>query len=217
MKITEVIVYKYDERDKKFCMEKLRDFDIPNTCCQFSFLVEDDETLLFFTKKDLFKFFYQDETKDIEYIYTLKEENQLKYPPKNGVFSDDQKYCMITSLWKCIFVDYENDIEVNVGENEGISAIQKVIYHERRFYILANKYEGKLGFYLMSINIDRPDDECDFIINWDNKLDIGDVDMNILREKDANGNDYENECIVASFKCIGINTYNVCVIDLERK
>lgn len=72
-----------------------------------------------------------------------------------------------------------------------------------------------LGFYLMSFDIDNPYEQCEFIINWGNKLDIGDVDMNILREEDANGQEYES--IVASFKCIGINTYNVCVIDLFTK
>lgn len=86
-------------------MEKLRDFEFADTCCQFSFYTDDDETLLFFTKKDIFKFNYLDETKDIENIFTLQKENQLKYPPKNGVFSDDQEYFIITSLWKCIYVD----------------------------------------------------------------------------------------------------------------
>jgi hypothetical protein len=50
-------------------------------------------------------------------------------------------------------------------------------------------------------------------MNWDNKLDVGDVGLDFMKEKLSDGT--VSDSIVVSYKCIGINTYNVFVIDIE--
>lgn len=90
---------------------------------------------------------------------------------------------------------------------------------ESYFYILANKKDGKLGFYLLRFDLNNPDEKVSFLICWNNKLDIADCDMNLMTESlstEINGEkvDYINRQMVVSYKMIGINTYNVFVFDL---
>jgi hypothetical protein len=65
---------------------------------------------------------------------------------------------------------------------------KQLIYDAGFFYMIANKRDNKLGFYLLKIRDDEPlgkmNSQIDnhakekmFLINWQNKLDIGDVDM----------------------------------------
>jgi len=54
---------------------------------------------------------------------------------------------------------------------------------------LANKREGKLGFYLYKLDFNKPfsaggKNESDYLIRWNNKLDIADVDVALMDEKD---------------------------------
>ena len=106
----------------------------------------------------------------------------------------------------------EEDGEEDIDEQEEISSIQNIIADDWNFYILANKKESRLGYYLLWISIDKPENPCEYLIRWTNKLDIANCDMHILDEKGPDGK--INKSIVVSYKCIGINTFNVFVIDL---
>ena len=61
--------------------------------------------------------------------------------------------------------------------------------------------------FLFSVNIAEPNKKCEYLLNWTHKLDIADSSMFVMREK-------EQKFIVVSHKSIGINTFNVFVIDL---
>ena len=107
----------------------------------------------------------------------------------------------------------KKQIEIDLDERENISAIQNIIQTPKHFYVMANKKEAKLGYYLLDIDIGDPDKDSRYLINWSNKLDVANVDMAILSEK---GKDGANEqSIVLSYKAVGINTFNVFVIDLK--
>ena len=82
--------------------------------------------------------------------------------------------------------------------------------------MLANKKEQRLGYYLFNVNLDDPNQESEYLISWTNKLDIGCCDLNLMKEKDSVG-DKSHMNIVVSYKSIGINTFNVFVINLEDK
>lgn len=97
-----------------------------------------------------------------------------------------------------------------------MSAIQNIISDSHNFYCLANKKEQRLGFYLFSVNMDDPDKTSEYLIKWTNKLDIGNCDMHIMNEMDKKTEKMQSK-IVVSFKSIGINTFNVFVIDLQDK
>ena len=79
-----------------------------------------------------------------------------------------------------LYVDIERSIEIDIDDQEEISAIQNIISDEHNFYILANKKESRLGYFLLSISIDNPEEPCNYLIRWSNKLDIGNCDMHLL-------------------------------------
>ena len=110
-------------------------------------------------------------------------------------------------------------MEIDLAEQEGVAGVESVLADETDFYVLANKREHKLGYYLFTVNQDDPEgvrgspgprSEKKYLINWNNKLDIGDCTMHIMMEDGK-------ESIVVCYKCIGINTFNVFVIDLETR
>jgi hypothetical protein len=133
----------------------------------------------------VFEFDYLDESKDRVCVYQL--ENILDDQPKFGVFNSDQTKFIVTSSMDILYVDIERNLEIDIDDQEEISAIQNIISDEKNFYILANKKESRLGYFLLSISIDNPDEPCEYLIRWSNKLDIGNCDMHLLTETDKNG------------------------------
>jgi hypothetical protein len=81
------------------------------------------------------------------------------------------------------------------------------------FYILSNKYEEKLGFFVLKVNEQDPYNSK-FLIKWKNKLDIGDASIYVLRNETGKENIKE---IIISYKTIFINTYNIVVMDITSE
>jgi hypothetical protein len=80
------------------------------------------------------------------------------------------------------------------------------------FYILTNKYEEKLGFFVLKIKEGNPYNyDNSFLIKWKNKLDIGDTNIQVLRNYDKGIKE-----IIISFKTININTFNLMVMDISK-
>jgi hypothetical protein len=84
--------------------------------------------------------------------------------------------------------------------------------------VLANKRNNRLGYYLFQVNIQEPDSlykdangiPQNYLIKWENKLEIANCDIQML-----SGEGIEN--VVVSYKCIGINTFNVFVFCLKTR
>jgi len=81
---------------------------------------------------------------------------------------------------------------------------------ERVFYMLANKFQEKLGIFLITFD-DLDPSKHQFILRWKNKLDVSDANVFIVRNKKKK---YKE--LVVSFKTIFINVYNVCVMDISN-
>jgi len=90
-----------------------------------------------------------------------------------------------------------------------------IIYdaEEMFYYICANKFEEKLGFFIIKISEKDPK-QYSFLIKWKNKLNIGDPNMYILKNK---GKNYDSQLkeLVVSYKTIFMNTYNVICMDIS--
>lgn len=78
------------------------------------------------------------------------------------------------------------------------------------FFILANKMEQQLGFFLFKIKYDKPK-KPKFKIIMKNKLDIGNCNM-IVSLNPAQG----LKELIISYKSIYVNTYQVMVVDLAK-
>jgi hypothetical protein len=89
---------------------------------------------------------------------------------------------------------------------------------------VANKFDSKLGLFVIKVREDKPEDFT-FLIKWKNKLNIGDTNMFILRSSggDADQNNYSDNMnysgqlkeLVVSYKTVLLNTYNVICMDLS--
>jgi len=78
---------------------------------------------------------------------------------------------------------------------------------------MCNKKDGKLGYFLFSLDINNPQQPGDYYLNWSNKLDIADCDMALMMDTRTR----LKTDMVVSYKNIGINTFNVFVYDLKTK
>jgi len=65
-----------------------------------------------------------------------------------------------------------------------ISNIKNLIHDEesQSFYMLCNKYEGRLGMFLVKFNEKNPT-KFKFFVKWKNKLEIDDANVHIIKNK----------------------------------
>ena len=73
---------------------------------------------------------------------------------------------------------------MDLDETYNIESIKEITYDEEDnvFYILTNKYMEKLGFFVLSMREYDPY-QAKFLIKWKNKLDIGDTNFYVLRNR----------------------------------
>ena len=194
--------------------------------------------MIFFSRTNIFKFDYLLESSYATVIYEL--DNYLEDIPKFGVFNADQTKFIVNSSQDVLYVDIEEKLEIDLDEREKISIILNIVKSsdDEHFYIMANKKNEMLGYYLFDVSINHPLEESRYLINWNNKLNISDVDMQMLEEDyifdpnetksfvnntrrnhtlDDDDPNKKSDSIVISYKAIGINTYNVFVIDLKTR
>tara|TARA_B110000285_G_C15126167_1_gene620389 strand:- start:1494 stop:1925 length:432 start_codon:yes stop_codon:yes gene_type:complete len=121
--------------------------------------------------------------------------------PQDGIYLDlrDKKKCQ----------------EVDLDELYNIGSMKEIIYDQEDsvFYILANKFEEKLGFFIIRMQAKDPAD-FRFLTKWKNKLDIGDANIFVLRHANRDKSQFYKELVI-SYKTIYINTYNVTVMDIS--
>ena len=68
--------------------------------------------------------------------------------PKFGVFSKDQNKFIITSSDDVLYVDMQTGTEIDFDSKENVSSIENILADDDYFYVLANKKEHKLGYFL---------------------------------------------------------------------
>ena len=120
---------------------------------------------------------------------------------------------IVASMDDGIYIHKTKKEEVDIDEQYKIANIKEIIFDtdDDVFYILANKYQEKLGFFVLKMRENDPY-RCNFLIRWKNKLDIGDTNIFVLRNKEKGIKE-----ITISYKTIFINTYNVVVMDISKE
>jgi hypothetical protein len=97
---------------------------------------------------------------------------KLKDRPRYGVFNIDQTKCIVTSQNDMLFIDFESQNELDIDKKESISDVMNVAADSQHFYVLANKKDKKIGFFLFIIDFDGPNEPYKYLINWYNKTPI---------------------------------------------
>lgn len=149
-------------------------------------------------------------TKQLKTLFRFK--NELGRQPEFFNPNQDHTIFVCASPTDGIYVNTAKNLEYDIDQKFEIGLIKEIIYDEddQCFYILSNKYQEKLGFYVLQFFQEKPH-KSRFLIKFKNKLDIDDAYIAILRDKTKNIKE-----IVIGFKTIFINTYSVFVMDLTQ-
>jgi len=133
----------------------------------------------------MFKYYYNDETKD--HIVLKEWSKPFRETPKFAVCNKVQTKMIVCTSQDALLIDFEKDkkgFELDIDDCTGLSNIQVILAGEKNFYIFANKQEGKLGYYLLLISMANPSVEnMQFLLKFENKLDVRDCDLYLLKEK----------------------------------
>ena len=72
-----------------------------------------------------------------------------------------------------------------MDERFNIGIIKEIIHDEEDscFYLVANKFDEKLGFFIIRMSETDPTNDFKFMTKYKNKLDIGDCKLNVMRSK----------------------------------
>ena len=112
-----------------------------------------------------------------------------------------------------LFLNIEKDEEIDIDNLFHIGDIRSVINVNEKFYVLSNKCDKLLGYYLIEIDENNPKSKKPmFLINWKSKLDIGDAELYLIENKDRG-----ELQLAVSYKSVHINTYNILMVNLDTK
>lgn len=150
--ISEIAVYDRQRTGDKeeFALERLRDFQYHEACMRFEFDANNNSRLIFFQRDKVFMIDITDESFN-KVLYSFKE--PLEDQPSFGAFNRAQDKFIVTSASDIRYCDLNDaSAEVDLDAELGISAIESITVDEDHFYVLANKKNTRLGFYLFQIN-----------------------------------------------------------------
>jgi hypothetical protein len=135
---------------------------------------------LIFVKQDrVIKLNYDDATIDTIYEF----ENPLLRQPEFFQMNHKQDVMVISSQEDGIYKDMRNGTEIDLDEKFNIGIIKEIIHDDEDecFYLVANKYDEKLGFFIVRMSDSDPIGDFKFLTKYKNKLDIGDCKLSVMR------------------------------------
>ena len=96
-----------------------------------------------------------------------------------------------------------------MDDNYEIDCIKQVLFEETEkvFYMVANKYKEKLGFFILKIDEMNPE-KGEFIIRELKGLEIDDVDLVVINKEGLKE-------LVIGYKMIYMNVYNLISFDIS--
>lgn len=93
------------------------------------------------------------------YLYTYQ--NEFDHVPKFGRFNNAQTMFIVCTEKDILFVNIllpdPKKREIDFDSKEGVANIENVLADENNFYVLANKKNDKLGYYLFMIDLADPE------------------------------------------------------------
>ena len=121
----------------------------------------------------------------------------------------------MTSVNDVLYIDLKTGFELDIDDKENVSNILNIVSDNNYFYVIANKKHDIIGYYLFMIDINAPESDYEYLINWTNKTLIRQVDLNFMYDNDDDGEICK--LLAVSYKAEEINTYNVFVINIQSK
>jgi len=142
---------------KSLDVELLKTIDLPekyrNVSKCFSFNIKrQDREILLFTKYCVFLYDYISESG----TECLTFNNLLNAQPDYMTFNESQEIGIIATEMDILWLNLMTADEVDIDEIYEISCVKAITLFNEKFYILSNKYQKKLGYFLLEIDIDKP-------------------------------------------------------------
>ena len=81
-----------------------------------------------------------------------KFENPIGRQPDYIVFDDKQEIAIIASTDDVLWVNIKKKIEIDIDEQYLLGDIKSLKKEKNKFYVLANKYQRKLGYFLLELD-----------------------------------------------------------------
>jgi hypothetical protein len=144
-----------------------------------------------------------------------KFENEIGRQPDFMVFDLSQSRAIIASTDDVLWVDVMKNKEVDIDDRFQLGDIKSLLYMDKKFYVLANKYQRKLGYFLLELDIrlaDAGPEKVRYVIKWENKLEIDDARLYSIQSKTAGESSRD---LVVSYKSIHVNSYTVLIINID--
>ena len=178
-------------------------------CTEFHFVdskAQDRDKILFTNRDSVF--ILNINTGDISVLYKFKK--PLSRQPANFDINDSQDIFIVASQDDGIYVNTKTKTEVDIDELFDVGLIKNVKYESKTgdFYLLCNRNQIHLGFYVLRFNAEDVY-KYKFLINFKNKLDIGDVEMSINYRDDGSRE------VVIGYKSIYINVYTINILEIS--
>lgn len=111
-----------------------------------------------------------------------------------------------------LYVNLKSNTEIDIDNEYGVKNLREIIYDadDKSFFVLANEYHNRMGIYLVKFYETDPYHN-QFVIRWETFLDIGDVNVFIMRNEVTGFKE-----LVIGYKSIFVNTYNIIVMDISE-
>lgn len=183
--IQKIVVFKRREADNLFEFNVEQPFTFHESCPQFQFSFKVTDELLFFDQNGMFAYDYVHGHVSQPDLYTFhKPMNEI---PKLAALSNLQDKLIVASKDDVYYIDMEKNKEYDLDELEKVAEIESVASDQNYFYCVSNKRDEKLGLFLFMIDIENPDKPAEYLLHWQNKLNIGNVDVAFMREHAKDG------------------------------
>jgi hypothetical protein len=119
---------------------------------QFVFKERSPDEILVADSHQIMSFNY--ETGESSSLYVFQ--NYLNSQPVYCVFNKGQDKVVIATFYDVLYVDIKKDLEVDIDNLYHVGDIRSIVNFENKFYVLANKQERLLGYYLLEIDEKTP-------------------------------------------------------------
>ena len=93
---------------------------------------------------------------------------------------------MISSLYDVLFLDLNTSKEIDIDNEFNIGDIQSIIYHNHSFFILVNKNNNQIGYFLIEFDENPSEKELNYIINQKSDIIIREAKMHITEKNQDN-------------------------------
>ena len=164
----------YNLKYERLLSEEFREFAIV-----FEFKNDEEESCVIFTNLNrIMKYNFVEDKLSV--LFDFK--NDLSKQPNSIVFDKKQENAIIASADDVLWVNIRTADECDIDEVYNLGDIKSIIHVDDKFYVLANKFDRKLGYFLLELPEKKPksDEPPKFLIRWTNKLEIGDAALHLL-------------------------------------